>query len=290
MIDKPGVYQIPAVEYHADPCVEPSLSASIANCILQQSPAHARMRHPRLTVDPQTDESERFDIGTAAHALLLEKDSSRFVWVPHNDWRTNAAKELRDTARGEGKLPILTRYQGVLQKMVEVARGAVEQSEFAGIWMHGKPEQTIVWHEDGVWLRCRPDFMRQDRTIILDYKTAASAAPETFIRQIGNMGYDVSADFSLRGLAALGETHQGATGDPAYVFLAQEIEPPFACSFHTLGTGYREIAEEKVERAIQVWRMCMQSGQWPAYSLKLHHAEPPAWEMAAYEARMAQVW
>ena len=46
MIGKAGIYTLSAEAYHADPCPEPSLSASIANVLLQRSPAHARIQHP----------------------------------------------------------------------------------------------------------------------------------------------------------------------------------------------------------------------------------------------------
>ena len=40
---EPGIHNLSAEVYHADPCVKPSLSSSIANVLLQQSPLHAWM-------------------------------------------------------------------------------------------------------------------------------------------------------------------------------------------------------------------------------------------------------
>ena len=153
MITAPGIYDIPAAEYHADPCVEPSLSASVANVLLQKSPAHARLAQPRLYPGYEPEESDRFDLGTAAHALLLERDDSNIVWVAHNDWRTAAARTARIDARAQGKLPILSRYQGVLDQMVMLARQAVNDSPLAGIFERGKPERTLCWQDEGIWCR-----------------------------------------------------------------------------------------------------------------------------------------
>jgi hypothetical protein len=36
MIDQPGVYDIPAEQYHADPCPQPSLSAAIRLYVLER--------------------------------------------------------------------------------------------------------------------------------------------------------------------------------------------------------------------------------------------------------------
>lgn len=290
----PGIHSIPMAEYLADPCEQPSLTASVANLLLTRSPAHARMAHPRLYLGFVREDDSRFELGSAAHALLLEGDGSSIEFIAANDWRTNAAKEARDAARNAGKLPILNKYEGTLREMVKIAKAAIEQSELAGLFKKGRPEQTIIWQEDGVLCRCRPDFLTADRTIVLDYKTSESAEPEFFIRQIGRLGYDVSAAFYLRGVESLGETHQGFThideagtvATPAYVWLAQEIEPPFACSLVALGNAYRAIADDKVDRAIAMWRQALTSDKWPAYSLNLHYAEPAPWQMAEYEARL----
>src|SRR5262245_50563917 len=81
MIDGPGIYDIPLAEYLADPCPAPSLSASIAHILLSQSPRHAWEAHPRLNPHYEPEEAEAFDLGTAAHAYLLE-GAEVFVTLP----------------------------------------------------------------------------------------------------------------------------------------------------------------------------------------------------------------
>lgn len=268
-------------DYLNDPVVSPSLSASIANTILRQSPAHARLQHRRLYPDAPRSDDSRLDIGSAVHSLLLERDDSRFVWVAANDWRTSAAKEARDTARSEGKLPILSRYQGVLEQMCKVARETIAQSELAGMWERGKPEQSLIWQDDGIWCRARPDYLLNDYSMIFEYKSTVNAERTFFSRQIGNMGYSLQAEFYRRGLAAL-DLHD----NPVQVILAQEIESPYACAFFTLSNSYIEIAQHEIERAVATWRMCLQSNIWPAYGTEITVVEPPPWEMAAYQRRL----
>ena len=69
MIDRPGIYELSAEEYHADPCPTPSLSSSIARTLLASSPHHAWWEHPRFNPGRVREEDEKFDLGTAAHAL-----------------------------------------------------------------------------------------------------------------------------------------------------------------------------------------------------------------------------
>ena len=54
----PGVYQLDALAYHADPCPVPSLSAGVAHTLLTQSPLHAKYCHPRLTAQPPEENGE----------------------------------------------------------------------------------------------------------------------------------------------------------------------------------------------------------------------------------------
>lgn len=68
-----------AEAYHQDPAPQPSLSSSIAKILLDQSPRHAWLAHPKLNPNYVAEEDSRFDIGTAAHVMMLERDSSRIV-------------------------------------------------------------------------------------------------------------------------------------------------------------------------------------------------------------------
>lgn len=280
MINAPGIHEITAEAYHADPCPEPSLSASVARVLLQRSPLHAWHAHPRLNPRYAPDDSSRFDLGSAAHAMLLEGDHARVAFIDAPDWRTKPAKEARDAARAEGRLPVLEHHEATLSTMLTVARAAVAASELPDL-LDGDAERALVWLDGSAWCRSRLDMLSTDRRVILDYKTCASAEPEMFIRQIGNMGYDVQAEFYLRGLEAI-------TGEQAtFIFLAQEIEEPFACSLVSLANVYREIAQRKVERAIDCWGRCLQAGRWPAYGTRVHYAEPPPWAMNEHAAREA---
>lgn len=282
----PGLHTISMAEYLADPCERPSLTASIANCILTRSPAHARMLSPRLYAGFEREEDSRFDLGSAAHRMLLERTGEGIEFIAANDWRTNAAKEARDAARAVGKLPVLIRYRDIMVEMVRTAREAINNSEFAGLLDAGLPEQTVVATETNAygsyWMRCRPDWWSQDRRISLHYKTCDSADPDTAGRQIGNLGYDVALSFYQYLMRDHGCEHQ--------VLLMQEVDAPFACSIHMLANTWQEIADEKRERAVTTWSMCMASGKWPSYPLQTHHQEPPGWMMAEYDARLNATW
>ena len=202
-VDGPGIYEMPITEYVADPAPKPSLNTSTAVALLTQSPLHAKMQHVRLNPNAMRDESGRADLGTVAHALLLEGDNSKVVEIDAADWRTNAAKQARDEARAAGKVPILKKDYSTVKFIVEKASDFMMGSELCEDWLLAKPEQTLVWEEDGIWFRARPDKLTPDYRIDFDYKTSGSAHPAAFVKVAISQGYDLQVALRRRGIKAL---------------------------------------------------------------------------------------
>jgi hypothetical protein len=88
--------------------------------LLDKSPRHAALRHPRLNPSWEPYEDTKFNIGNAAHKLLIGR-GKELVIVEADDWRTKAAKEAREIAREEGKTPILRRKLDEVERMVQAA-------------------------------------------------------------------------------------------------------------------------------------------------------------------------
>ena len=87
----PGIYDgVPEADYHADPCPEPSLSRSVMKLLIDLSPQHAYVAHPRVSGMPDLPDDggdEVMDFGTAAHSsFLLSKSIITRLDFP--DWRT----------------------------------------------------------------------------------------------------------------------------------------------------------------------------------------------------------
>lgn len=269
-----GIHVLAPDEYHADPCDTPSLSKSIIHLLCTSSPAHARAAHPRLNPLYARQEEQKFDLGTAAHALLLEGRDAVEV-VHHGDWRTKDAKEQRDAARALGRIPLLVEHWDAVQAMVAATREQLEAVDATpGFFTDGKPEQTIVWEEDGVTCRALVDWLHDDLSAIDDYKTTSrSANPEGWTRStLFSIGADVQAEFYTRGVRAL----TGIT--PTFRFVVQETQPPFALSVIALGPSVMELARKKVDYALSLWRSCLERDEWPAYGAQVCWASLPPWE------------
>jgi len=283
MIDKPGIYEMPLVEYIADPCPEPSLSATIANVLITESPIHAYMWHPRLNTQGAREDSEKADIGTIAHGMILENDESRIVVIEAEDWRTKAAKEARDATYAAGKIPVLANKVGPIRKMVERAKSAIAHSELAEAFtpQAGKPEQTLCWQEGDIWLRSRPDWLTNDHRLIIDLKTTAgSAEPMAWMKTMLGNGNDLQAVLGLRGIKKL---------DPksrcSFVFWVVEQNPPYASSFVGLSPQFLEMSEHKLERALRLWSDCTMTNCWGGYPSQVCWIEPPAYAWTAEQLK-----
>ena len=283
----PGLHaNISFARYLADPCPEPSLSSSTIRDLLR-SPLHAHRRHPRL--GGARDDNGRADLGTAVHALVLG-GSERLYWVDADDWRTKAAREARDLARLDGRVPVL---ESDREPIEGAARAALNALGDAALLDQERAEQTLIWREGEAWARGRPDLLIGPQAdTVVDLKTATNADPVDWIRRsMIAGGYHVQAAWYLRGLdtvlpdgAGAGSTLRGAGTGREFVCLVVELDPPHGCSLVGVGPELLAIGRAAVERGVRLWKECMASGKWPGYPPAIHWADAPAWlqyEMAA---------
>lgn len=270
---KSGIHNLSAGIYHADPCDTPSLSNSIANILLRQSPQHAFMAHPRLNPDYEGEDDKKFDKGTAAHCLLLE-GANKIAVLEFDDYRKDAAKVARDEALLAGKLPILAPQYHDVEQMARIAKQAIADCPDLGGTMlesDGYAEQTVIWQEGKAWFRSRLDWLSHDYRLILDYKTTDIATPDSWMRGICNHGYDIQPSFYKRGVKAV-------TGVKAnFVFVVQEATAPYSVYFVGVPPAYEALGDEKVEEAKTIWQQCMSTGKWPAYTNRIMYPDLKPW-------------
>lgn len=274
MIDAPGIYTMDMAAYQSDPVIVPSLSSGIAKLLVTRSPLHAWTAHPRLNPNYQSEESSKFDLGSAAHALLLEGED-RMCVVDAADWRSKAAKDARDQARADGKYPMLAHQVPAVYAMREAATAAIAANpDLSGMTLGlGNAEQVIVWQEGSAWCRIRPDWLSDDRLLQIHYKTTdASARPDQWIRTMMGMSADIEIAMYARGNRATGGPERAQS-----VFLVQEVSEPYACSFPALDPAFLALATEKFDAAVKLWGDCLATGNWPGYPKRTCWLEPPAW-------------
>lgn len=276
---EPGIHNVPADTYHADPASTPSLSASIAHKLITYSPRHAWTDHPRLNPHYERKTDDKFDLGTVVHALLLEGEDKAHV-VHATSWRTNDAKEARDQARAAGLIPMLADQRDEVARMLRAVRPKVDT-----MLEHGRREVTLVWDEDGVTCRSRLDYLADDHALILDLKTTGKSANPELWSPFG-IGADLQAAFYIRGVRAL----TGA--DAEYRWVIIETQPPYEVSVCAPTPATLALADAKVTYAIDKWRDCCTRNEWPGYREGVAYIDPKPWMEAAWlerEARESEV-
>lgn len=261
-------FDMPEATYHSDPCPEPSLSSSIVKILVNDTPRHAWFAHPRLNPNYEPTDKTKYDMGKAAHSLIL-RDPRNFVIVDEKDWKKNDAKETRDQAYKDGKTPLLTHQWPEVKFMVDCARAQIAESSFNGAFVEGSSEVTLMWREevklDGeifyVWCRIRIDHCEENEIDFNDYKTTAATANPDELQNYGKqMGWHITSAFYKRGIRkVLGIT------DPRYKYIVQENYAPFCLSSVIMNPESEERATRLIDKALYKWAWCLKNKSWPGY-------------------------
>ena len=274
---EPGLYlDMHPADYFADPCPSPSLTQSIAKTLLEHSPAHARLEHPRLNPDYERADPKKYDVGNIAHAMLLGRGRDLIV-IEGDDWIADrkAKSEAREAAAAEGKLAVLTRDYETGVRMVAAARRQLEALGYGDHWADGAGdgEVVIAWNEGAIWFRSMIDWFPADRRIVFDLKTTgASAAPHVLARKVADDGWDVQAAAHERGLNAIFPRDAGRR---QHVFVCQENYPPYALTAVRLPEAALTMGRKKLAVASSIWAEAVTTDTWPAYPAEVLVPEYP---------------
>lgn len=272
-ITKPGIYQMPAADYFQDPCPAPSLNQSLAKVLLEQSPLHAFHEHPRLSPPEAEDEPEKYNktkaIGNAAHSLLIGHGKEIAIApAEFANWQKKDAQAFKAKAIEDGKEPIIAAHFERAVTLVQNTRRGLAAVGWTDAFAEGQGfgEVVLAWQEDGLWLRCMIDWLTTDRRIVYDLKsTAASAAPQAIPNKMCDDGWDVQAAMIERGLDVLDPENAGRR---RFRFVAQENYAPFAMTPCEIPESSLTLGRRKLSAAIQIWRRCYETNEWPGYPLE----------------------
>ncbi|MBW8282490.1 MAG: PD-(D/E)XK nuclease-like domain-containing protein [Rhizobium sp.] len=298
-IDRPGLYRMSEASYHSDTAPLPSLSRSIAQKLILDSPRHAFAAHPRLTKqDEEEDKNSRArDIGSAAHAMLLGQPTEIAV-LQFDDFKKKAAQEERSAAQARGAIALLTKDFETVTQMVEKARDELRENEHPAIReVAGRYPESLIFNEVTAawidrcgdhWARARMDriSITPDRITIVDYKTTElSVEPTSVARAIYNNSYHFQDAFYRRGIRTLFPQIDRHEMKLDFLFIMQEQEPPFEITVARVDNAGRLIGEKMVSAAFLRWRKCWAEDHWPGYPNEIVEAECPAYVDTKWTSR-----
>lgn len=263
------VYDVTEREYHA----HRALSSTGARRLLE-SPA--RFNYWRTHQEPG---KQSFDVGTAVHTKVLGVGAGTIAYPDEHvtasgSVSTKAATVAwADKQRANGLTPIAPAQAARVDGMAEAvlahptARALFEQP--------GQSEASVFATDEdtGVDMRARFDRIAIEvpNPVAVDLKTTAKlASAEGFIRTVAAYGYDVQQEFYERAF-------EQATGYPRipFIFVVVESEAPHLVAVHSLDVEWQQMGAAKVQRALELYAECSQSGIWPGYPTDTQLLSPP---------------
>ena len=274
-IDQPGLYfDVSEADYRADPCPTPSLTQSVAKILIEKSPRHAWVAHPRLNPSHEPDDDTKFDVGNVAHRILLGRGKEIEV-IKFDDWRKKEAQALREEAREQGRIAVLEKHFTQATDMAAAVLSQLKHHEAADAFTEGAGEVMLAWQEDGIWFRSLIDWLHVGNCVVDDLKTTAmSVAPHVVGQMMASADWPLQAAFIERGLDHL---FPETAGRRRFRFVAVEDEAPHALTVCQMGEAAMTIGRKRLQFAMDRWRACIESGEWPSYINRIIVPEYPGW-------------
>ena len=242
----PGIYGgVNNRDYHADP----ALCSTSLKTLATRTPAHYQYEK----LNPKS--SAAFDLGTAAHSLILEQDETGIVVIDVDAKRGKAWTDPANAAEAVGKIALTSKEWAQVVAMRDAVMGHKQARE---LFIGHEAEQSVFWDEDGLTLKCRPDSWFKGERLV-DLKTTRDANPNDFGKTAHEYGYHQSAAHYIDGVKA-------ATGEELpFHFVLVEKTAPYLVSVVELDIEAINLGRMLNDRAKRIYRECVESGNWPGY-------------------------
>lgn len=280
----PGIYDLPAEVYHADPVPGGSLTSTGARKLLPPS-------CPRLFkhwLDEEGETKPAWEKGKAAHKVVLGSGPGLVAVTDEwgkdpNAWRTDKVKARLAEIRDRGDVPLKPADYDDVHAMAD----AIREHPVAVALLdptQGRAEQTLVWRDERTGVMCRAlvDFLRYPvagrRFLLPDYKHTGAeygASPDKLGRTIADFGYHVQLAWYLMGCVALGLCTEEQA---AALLIVQEGRKPYLVTVSQPDPAAMRMGAIRCRQALDLYAECKASGRWPGYSDEVVLTELPSWE------------
>ncbi|MFE8106946.1 hypothetical protein DTL00_12935 [Sphingomonas melonis] len=280
-----GAYpDIPNELYHGmEICPSPSISSTglkkLVGGAFQAKGCTPRHYWEGSPLNPNCKPQEQTDalrLGSAFHdALLLPErwtDGDVYHVLPEGFDRRQSKAQAQDIAaanmaEADGCTLIAFHEREQINAMVKAMRN---HPTCDALLSDGRPEVTLAWQdaETGVWLRCRPDWLRNNLSCGINVKTATDASHAGFQADVTKYRYFMSAALELDGIEAV-------LGKRPPLYVHPVIEKPgkgwqpgdyLPVALWTLSDEDLEYGRALNRRAIRTFANCLSADRWPGYA------------------------
>lgn len=242
---KPAIYSgISNAEYHRDE----ALGSTSLKTLATRTPAHWKWERDNPV------HKDAYDIGTLAHSLILEDDTSLHAVIDVPDKLGNKWKIPATEAKAKGLIPVTPKeWAGIEAMRDSVMAHPLARAAFTG----HRAEESVFWEEGPLMLKCRPDAWKPG--LLVDLKTTRDANPNEFGKTAHEYGYHQSAAHYTDGVFA-------ATGERLpFIFVLVEKTAPYLVSVVQLDDEAIDAGRLLNARAKEIYTDCLAADTWPGY-------------------------
>jgi len=208
--------------------------------------------------------------GTAVHAFFLERDKfdTDFVIKPV-DMRLST-KLGKEWAQEHQSKIIIDSELG--NNLYEMEKSFMDSPAKLIYDIKGQTELSYFWDDLGtIKGKCRPDWLSDDGSIVVDIKTTTDASPRGFQKSISTWGYHLQLGWYLRGLRKLGLPAE------QFIFIAIEKTPPFCVGVYRADQDMINYAMKELDQLMPEIQTAMVSKEFPDYTPEIMSLGLPPW-------------
>ena len=217
-----------------------------------------------------TKQTKAMADGTAVHAFFLEraKFETDFVIKPA-DMRLNT-KAGKEWAQEHQSKIIIDFELG--NNLLEMEKSFMDSPAKLIYDIKGQAELSYFWDDFGtIKGKCRPDWISDDGSIVVDVKTTTDASPYGFQKSIANWGYHLQLGWYLRGLRKL------VLPVKEFIFIAIEKTPPFCVGVYSADQNMIDFAMKELDQLMPEIQTAMMSNEFPDYTPEITSIGLPPW-------------
>ena len=208
--------------------------------------------------------------GTAVHAFFLERDkfNTDFVIKPA-DMRLNTKAGKEWALEHQSKIIIDSELGNNLYEMEKSFMDSPAKLIYD---IKGQTELSYFWDDLGtIKGKCRPDWISDDGSIVVDVKTTTDASPRGFQKSISTWGYHLQLGWYLRGLRKLGVPAE------QFIFIAIEKTAPFCVGVYRADQEMINYAMKELDQLMPEIQTAMVSNEFPDYTPEITSIGLPPW-------------
>lgn len=224
---------------------------------------------------PPRESTAAFDIGTVLHASALPGENADEIAVRMPKGMDKRTKDGRAFVAEHSDKIILNSSDAycVDQMMASLLEHPVSAALVKGE-LAGKSEQSFfaTEPETGLEVKCRPDFMLDDGSLIIDLKTTKNASPKGFQQSLVDYRYYVQAAWYL-------DVVEMATGKrpDGFLFIAVEKARPFSTGVYVADEEMIKIGREHAMEDLRKIAKWQAEDVYPGYSDRAEMISLPKW-------------